>query len=380
MPLIQTEYMMKGRLLRLWIGTLIVLIVAAGLGFAWYAKRSAAELADLSKTLELTQRELATTQRDLSNAQSELQATRSKVESLIGQLSGAQATSAELSKRVIEATDRAKAELAARDATASELQRSVAQLEAALKTTTESAQSNEAAKTKLAEFQRRHLAASAEVNDGVARAGERVRAAEDALMSAPSDAAFAEHAKKLAALRAQCEKARMAVESLAAFAEENQVDLASGRESVDETLRRSSAAKASLSKYLTRVDRCISSRRELRYDVLAEEGWQTSRLTLADGELVAITASGTWRWATIASDNAVGPEGENNSVTYRVAASLNNACLLLRVRGSEFVHPGWVSLRPERAGDVEFRINDDRLGDNRGSIQVRMWAFLPLGT
>ena len=206
--------------------------------------------------------------------------------------------------------------------------------------------------------------------------------AERILTDVPTPNAHSVYERCLWDLQAETERAARMADDLAAFVVENQSYLVDDASAVNDALDVSQSAKALLAKRLTDIHRCVAMLRTSTLTVHANEDWQSSDLTIAEGETLAVWAWGKWyRKDASANPSGVGPEGETGSATSRIAEKLANGALLLRIQGSPAVYAGCRSLRPNEhggAGRVEFRINDQLVADNRGELIVTIWAIRPL--
>ncbi len=206
--------------------------------------------------------------------------------------------------------------------------------------------------------------------------------AEEILTDISSPGAHSTYERRLWDLQSETERASRMADGIAAFVEENQANLLDAASTVSDALSASQVAKAALATRLIDIQRCVAALRTSTLTVHANEDWQSSDLTIAAGETLAVWAWGKWYWKEPSGNSSgVGPEGETGSTASRIAEKLANGALLLRVQGSPSVYAGWRSLRPDQrvsVGRVEFRINDQSVADNRGELLVTMWVFRPL--
>jgi len=117
--------------------------------------------------------------------------------------------------------------------------------------------------------------------------------------------------------------------------------------------------------------------KESALGVYAKQSWQQSDLSLEQGAVVAVAATGHWEFGGI-SNASSGPEGINWTADYRVVHSALNGALIARVHGSEHGSAALPWFQADVSGKVELAINDTVVGDNSGTMQATMWTFKPM--
>lgn len=324
---------MKGTL----IASVVASIVAIGLGIWGFVQRG--EIQSLAQQLEASREETKSTQAALTTKIGELATANTAIKQL--EASGADKD----------------AKLAAAE---SQLSR---------------ASASETALTGLLE---RTNAASKAMSDDAEVAANSVHQAEDDLFANPNEKTFnalkTAHDVFASSLKTCSEK----LDECNKFVEQNQGALASAKTQVDEQQAKNAETRKQLEDAKVLAEKSRKSCRSSSFAVLATEQWQSSDLSVEDGEVIAVSTNGKWRWAQSLENPVTDAQGTNGSEQYRVLAQFPNAALLARIRGSTERFLGAKSFKPDRMGKVEFRINDDQISDNSGSIDVKMWAFLPL--
>lgn len=107
--------------------------------------------------------------------------------------------------------------------------------------------------------------------------------------------------------------------------------------------------------------------------VNSNQGWQSSGISAKRGDRIAVNSTGQWRWGTFTA-KWVGAQGENAGTEWRTDKSFANGALLARVGGGGN-HLGVGAFTAEQLGEVQFRINDEQVGDNQGQLDVDFWVF-----
>lgn len=222
-------------------------------------------------------------------------------------------------------------------------------------------------------------AADALINVQLARLFSTTETSEKTLFGNPSAQAFASVKKNYESIIRAIDAGSLALGECEAFVISNAGGLAPFAQQVQAVTTRVARGKSSLTSAKTRVEKSLRAARESHFAALANtSSWQGSDLNIEVGEQLAIDAKGTWRWALSLANPVVGPSGTSGDYTYRQINDFNNGALLLRIRGSERVGLGFGHIIPDRAGRVEFLINDTKAGDNSGTMEVTMWVVLPI--
>jgi hypothetical protein len=216
------------------------------------------------------------------------------------------------------------------------------------------------------------------VNTTLAQAWLDAGAAQESLFQAPTDAsrkAFAESVTKASEAAAAADALRAQLEDFV-LAHENDLRAAHAFE-LDAARARIIAAGEPITRVGDATQRTLASLREVPFTALASEDWRTTALDLGEGEVFAIQSQGQWRWSPVMGSE-VGASGQRGPSSMRLRPDLGNGALLVRVRGSERIHPGDAGVLPDRPGQVEVRINDTTTSDNKGAMELRLVAFRPL--
>lgn len=229
----------------------------------------------------------------------------------------------------------------------------------------------------VAGMQARLLKITGLANAELADAWEQAGAAQQALVDHPTGEAFANLTAAVGRAQAQVSACRQATDEFDAFVKNNEAMLAPAGEQVATARARLAEAKGQFDEIAAKLEATGKSLRESKFSAMANEGWASTDLSVAEGEVVAVSASGQWRWSR-GPGGVTGPEGDDGNPGLRLAPQLPNGALIARVRGSGFVHRALGGIQPDRAGRLELRINDTAGADNDGSVDVVMWAFRPL--
>ena len=123
-----------------------------------------------------------------------------------------------------------------------------------------------------------------------------------------------------------------------------------------------------------RLRQCLDGPGRQRADVSARSDWRESDVEVRAGDLIYLDARGTWSMTRGGVPGAAEPETEPAAP---LVASQSLGSLLWRVRGTETTHalmPAGQSpaVRIADAGAIEFRINEEHLEDNDGSLTVEV--------
>jgi hypothetical protein len=231
------------------------------------------------------------------------------------------------------------------------------------------------------EMQRRAREMGEKLGWLIERARSDVRVAEGEMRYRPGEREYEVYRWRLLALKELVEQASLVGADVDSFAEANASHLGNAAIGVRAQVAMSRVVLKEVAGDVEEVDGCLAARRTCRCRVRADGDWQASGLTLAEGESVAIATRGTWVWSSSADSHALsfgGARGGAGAPDQGVVEEISVGALLLRVRGVEGVYPGWGNVQPLGAGEVEFRINDRKLEDNRGAIEVEMWVVRPL--
>lgn len=343
-----------------------LLLIAAAVGGGLYYKNATATCESQHTAIAKGESDLASTKGDLLKTREELASTKATLATRTTELSQATtnltSTSAELAQAKTTITS-----------TATEL----AQAKSKVEETTKASDTASKQRDAVAGLLSRDAALQQLEAEVVSAHDNRYAKAVQAMETTPTATQFADLRKSIERLRDLLGRTEQAVNDAEGFIEANGAALASQLQTVEKVRGHVRTTGAEVAKSKATVERTLASLREVTFGVYANQGWQTSDLNAAEGEFIAISASGTWHWA-VSIGNPVGPHGENGNAQYRVTEDLGNGALLARLHGSETIHPGFQGFEAERAGKVEFRINDEQVGDNSGTMNVTMWAFRPL--
>lgn len=112
-------------------------------------------------------------------------------------------------------------------------------------------------------------------------------------------------------------------------------------------------------------------------DVSATAGWQDTGIVVAAGQSVVIEyESGAWnRCAGVFGCPDTGPEGpdvESENYADNTIMGCKHAALIARVGSDAFCVGRRFQGILDQSGEVELRINDRVLGDNQGSLKIRV--------
>lgn len=106
------------------------------------------------------------------------------------------------------------------------------------------------------------------------------------------------------------------------------------------------------------------------HTIYAYRQWQSVGLMLKRGEVAVIAAQGEWQYSPVAGRH--GPNGLNYAPDFYPLPYANAGALLAKV--GEAGEPFWVgegiTYYAETDGRLYFRINDDILGDNVGTVKL----------
>ncbi|MCS6909037.1 MAG: hypothetical protein NZM11_00470 [Anaerolineales bacterium] len=112
------------------------------------------------------------------------------------------------------------------------------------------------------------------------------------------------------------------------------------------------------------------------YTIYAYRQWQSVGIRVERGDVLRLTASGQWQYSPLVGLH--GPEGGGKPVTVNTyplsTYGAFGGTLLGRIGedGPPFVVGRGTSLRADAEGMLYFRINDDLLGDNEGTVTVKV--------
>lgn len=215
------------------------------------------------------------------------------------------------------------------------------------------------------------------MNDDLRNSATKFTEAQNALMLTPSPSAYSAMRRSLERTISFAEQVKPLLNDLTSYIQSNGEALKPSADVVSNLQLRIGKAHAETTAALTALKICLASMRESTLGVTSREGWQEMDLRVAQGDTIVIAASGSWEYAPF-SRRTVGPDGENWTGEYRVVAQAPNGALLGRVHGSEACFYLLRAVAADREGKLEFRINDSVLDDNRGTIDVHVWAFKPL--
>lgn len=229
----------------------------------------------------------------------------------------------------------------------------------------------------IAGMQARLLKLTNSANTELADAWEQAGAAQQKLFDEPSHEAFTNLKNGIARAQNLVKACRTQADELEAFLLTSESLLARSAADVAAVRTRMADAKSQFDAIGVKLDETSASLREARFTALANEGWTGTDVSVSDGEVLAISASGQWRFAR-GDQGLSGPEGENASPAVRLAPQVPNGALIARFRGSQLVHKALGGIQPDRAGKLELRINDTTGSDNDGTMEVTLFAFKPI--
>ena len=218
---------------------------------------------------------------------------------------------------------------------------------------------------------------------GVLGAGFKYEQAQRQLLTSPSPDAYRALRSSLDELIDSGSKAQAQSVSLGEFLQKNRETLApysAITNEIDKFLATASGGQ----RLVERCRACRESVREAKLGVLSQESWQNIDLTVTKGDIFVVSASGDWSYApsrrTLSGNHqaTVTAQGEEWDATYKLNPQLPNGALMGRIHGSELMFPAGSGFAADRDGKLEFRINDTVLNDNKGTIDIVVWAFTPL--
>jgi len=355
---------------------LVAVAAAAGYG-AWHFREQARETdTNLSRALSEEQTRTASLTKTLSEEQT-------RAASLSKALSEEQARTASLQKE----TERLQSAVADKEsartsglAEAGErvaaLQGDVEKLRASLADAETSRTDASARADMLAEILGAHHALSSTLVERLRPRYTAVLALQQAFAASPNDARFEAFKGGVAALQESVAQTLKCAETIRQLLAKGSAALDAGklpRDAMDRVVEKNVSVWKGIS---AAADATAKSMRRSACAILSNEEWQGAEVDVHAGEIIAVAATGKWRWG-VTLGNAVGPEGENGDPDYRVVSAFGNGALIGRIRGSEKVHRAVPLIQPDREGKVEFRINDSYVRDNQGSMDVVAWVFVP---
>jgi hypothetical protein len=113
--------------------------------------------------------------------------------------------------------------------------------------------------------------------------------------------------------------------------------------------------------------------------IYAYRGWQSTGVQVSQGDIYTIRAKGSWLYSPFAGPN--GPEGHRrfSAPGFYPLPRVGGGALIGRIGedGQPFYVGSRTSGRAERHGLLYLRIDDDRLGDNEGYLEVQVTTARP---
>ncbi|MBN1888521.1 MAG: hypothetical protein JW850_11045 [Thermoflexales bacterium] len=113
--------------------------------------------------------------------------------------------------------------------------------------------------------------------------------------------------------------------------------------------------------------------------IYAYRGWQSTGVQVSEGDIYTVRAKGSWLYSPFAGPN--GPEGHRrfSAPGFYPLPNVGGGALIGRIGdyGQPFYVGGSTWGRAERGGLLYLRIDDDRLGDNEGCLEVQVTTAQP---
>lgn len=339
-------------------------------GFGWKfqeSSRLSREATSLSQSLEETTGKLTARESEFATLAQSLEDTRSKLSAREEELRTLAAGGASAGERVA-ALERAQVALEAQ----------LAKTQESLEAQTQRGNRLDATSSRLESVLKQWNAietSTVALNEAITTAKE----AEIKLVTAPGDINSDELNKSYRALTDTASRTQTLLNELQANIAKSPDEFADHAKTVLATDSNASRLKKTVESVLAGADASKKSLRRSAFAVFADQDWQSSEVSVREGEWAGVAASGQWRWATSLAGSVVGPEGTDSDGGYRMSPWHRNGALLARVRGADVVRSIAEPFAPvDREGRIEFRINDTLIRDNDGKMEVVIYAFKPL--
>lgn len=310
--------------------------------------------------------ELAQIKRDQVESTSQLSALRSSLANATEQLVAAKGQVSAKESELVEA----KARLIQTSGQVSELQSSLANATTRGDRATQKADALGALLTKVSRLE-------TSLAGDLSNARQAVKDAETVLANDPSKQNFASLKQSYEKLLASCSRVEPLAKAVADHIEAQGDSLSDATSAIVVVSQKVKSARTSIEATRTATADCQKWAAEKSIGIYANQGWQSSELEVETGCVVAVAASGHWEFAPFTKTGS-GPLGVNANSAWRVKADAPNGTILARVHGSEQMSVAIPACVANRNGKIEFRINDDVIGDNSGTMDVTAWCFRPL--
>ncbi len=113
--------------------------------------------------------------------------------------------------------------------------------------------------------------------------------------------------------------------------------------------------------------------------VYAYRGWQSTSVQVSQGDIYTVRAKGTWLYSPFAGPNGAEGHRRFSAPGFYPLAGVRGGALIGRIGedGQPFYVGSYTSGHAERHGLLYLRIDDDRLGDNEGCLEVQVTTAQP---
>lgn len=107
------------------------------------------------------------------------------------------------------------------------------------------------------------------------------------------------------------------------------------------------------------------------------DGWTDTEVIVERGDIIHVRADGIWRM--IAHWQTAGPAGWDGGGQYRISHAARTGSLIMRIGVSDKIVPAYLGkpIVADSAGRVVFRMNDKNVGENGGSVEVKVTSANP---